>query len=470
MTALATGQPLARSPSVRNHAVLLLQAFALTVMVFPSDAVLKAVGGAGYVAALVAYFMFLAWVAATLFGLHNPLDYRYPVRIALCGLWLVSLASYALMNRATLTTTQVTGADRWLLQVAGVSGVILVTSECLRSVEDVRRVLRALTWGAAFCGVVAAMQFWLKLDITPYLRKIPGFSLNVADGFVGIGSRGAVKRVPGTAVDPIELGVVAAMVLPLAISLAIHDIGRSRSARWVPVFCIALAIPTSVSRSAILAAGLGLGALIASVTPIRRLGMIAGVLVAVGGVFVTAHGLLGTLRNYFQAGTADSSIAHRVNNYTYVEQQVRQAPWFGQGGGTYSVQSIHILDNQYLTGAVTLGLAGAVALIFYFLWPALAALAARGRTRDPELRDLCAALAGAELAATFCSATFDSLSFPMFVSVQALVAGLIGAVWLLVSRENGTVLETRRFRLYSDQVLNIGQPAVPGAVEPRGGN
>ena len=100
--------------------------------------------------------------------------------------------------------------------------------------------------------------------------------------------------------------------------------------------------------------------------------------------------------------------------------------------------AVYIFDNQYLTTAVELGLVGVAALVFFLLWPAIAALVARKRTADPELRDLAAALAGAALAALVCSATFDSLSFPMFVNVQALVLGLIGAVWLVVDRERKT--------------------------------
>ena len=446
MTALAINRRLDGRTVYRSQAVPLLQVFAVTLMVFPSNAVLKPVGGGGYVAALVAYVLFLAWAAVTLFGIHNPLDHRSPVRIALCALWLVSLASYALMDRGLLNVTQQTGADRWLLQLVGVSGVILVASECLSTMEDIRRVLRALTWGGAFCGIVAALQFWLRSDITPLLRSLPGFSLNQSVGFIGIGSRGALNRVSGTAIDPIELGVTAGMLLPLAVYLAIHDTKGSTLRRWFPVFGIALAIPASVSRAAILAAGAALGVLIISMPPARRLTGFAGILLAAAGIFVTAHGLLGTLKDYFFAGTSDSSIAHRVNNYSYVEQLVREAPWFGQGGGTYIVTETHILDNQYLTTAIELGLVGAAALIVFLAWPFFAMLAARGRTADLEIRDLCAALAGAELAAALCSATFDSLSFPMFVNVQALVVGLIGAVWLVVNRENEAVPDTGRSR------------------------
>jgi O-antigen ligase len=96
---------------------------------------------------------------------------------------------------------------------------------------------------------------------------------------------------------------------------------------------------------------------------------------------------------------------------------------------------LHVLDNQYLTTAIELGLLGVVALAFYLVCPVVVALAARRRAIDPELRDLCAALAGASLAAVLCAATFDGFSFPMFFNLQALIAGLAGAVWLMASKE-----------------------------------
>jgi hypothetical protein len=80
-------------------------------------------------------------------------------------------------------------------------------------------------------------------------------------------------------------------------------------------------------------------------------------------------------------------------------------------------------------------LVGVIALAAFFRVPTIAALVARRRSSDPELRLLCAALAGAGLAAAVCSLTFDSLSYPMFVGVHALVIGLIGAGWRLAASE-----------------------------------
>lgn len=438
MAIVSAELPLIRAAADKpSYPVRMLQVFSVTLMVFPGDYVIKLVGGDGYAAALVSYLLFLAWGAGTLLGHHNPLSYRYPIRITLAWMWIVSLASYLMMNRAELSSVQTASAGRWFMQLAGMSGVVLVAAEGLHTPEDVRRVLRALTWAGAFCGIVAALQFKARIDLTKYL-KLPGFSINAADtANTAITLRGGLNRVPGTATDPIELGVAAGMLLALAVYLMMHDTARPKWQRVLPVACIALAVPASVSRSSVIAVVTALGVLLACLPPVRRLKGLALVPVALVVVLVLAHGLIGTLSAYFVAGNSDPSISHRTANYPYVEQLVRQAPWLGQGGGTYIPTTLHILDNQYLHTAIELGLFGLATLIFYFLWPAIVALGARRRTTNPELRDLCAALAGADLAAVFCAATFDGFSFPMFFNLQALISGLTGAAWIMALTDEG---------------------------------
>ena len=420
--------------SARQHAVVLLQIFAIALMVFPSDTVIKAIGAAGFVAALVAMFGFVAWLVSTLLGLHNPLDHRHPTRAALGGLWLVTLASFALMHRTPQPGTGELAADRWIMQLAGMSGVALLAAECLGSLQAIKRVVRALVGAAALCSIVAAFQFWTNFDPAHYLRMLPGFTINVVNSDVTW--RNGVRRVTGTAIDPIELGVVAGMLLPLALYLLMYDKERQAWKRWLPVLCIALAVPITVSRSAILSLGLAVGLFLVLLPSTRRVAFFAALPVVIAGVFAVGHGLVSTIGKYFSLGSSDSSIAHRTNNYAYVEQLVRHAPWFGTGGGTYLPTSLHILDNQYLTTTIELGLVGLAAVAFYFVLPVATALVARGRTTDAELRTLCGALAGAALAATVCSGTFDSLSFPMFAYVDALVLGLSGACWLITARSH----------------------------------
>lgn len=435
--AAAVSQPvgtldLVRSISSRTRAVILLQGFALTLFVIPSDTVIKAIGAGGYAAALIGMFAFAAYLTVTLLGLHNPLAQRHPIRAVLCLLWLSVLASYVLMDRTAMTVPELASADRLLMQLAVITGVALIAADFLDSLDDVRRVLRVISWGGAFCGAVAGLQFWLSLDLSTYLRELPGFSLNVDD--TAILARGGLNRVSGTSIYPIELGVVAGMLLPLAIYLAIYDTDRSARRRWAPVGLIALAIPASVSRSGVLSVALALGVLVVLMPAPQRLVALGALPLGLAVVFMSAPGLIGTLSSFFGAGTSDASVATRVSDYPLLERSLEHALWFGQGGWTYLPDNaLDILDNQYLKTAIELGLVGVIALTAFFLVPTIAALVARRRSRDPELRLLCAALAGAALAATACSFTFDSLSYPMFTGLYALVIGLIGAVWRLAA-------------------------------------
>jgi hypothetical protein len=444
MTALSIQIPLVRVAEKSSFAVRILQVFSVALMVLPGYYVVNAVGASGSAAALLSYVMFAVWIAGTLLGHHNPFAYHYKIRISLAWLWIVSLSSYLLMNRTLLTSIQLAAADRWLMQLVGISGIVFMAAEGLRTLEDIRRVLRVLTFAGAFCGIVAALQFKPGINLANYL-KLPGFTLNSSiSSTAAIVQRGGDNRVPGTATDPIELGVVAGMLLVLAVYLMMHDTSRPKWQRVIPVLCIAVAVVVSVSRSGVLAAAIGLGVLIASLPPTRRLKGLAAIPVGLAAAFVGSQGLLGIFRDYFLAGNSDPSIKHRTNNYPYVEQLVRQAPWLGQGGGTYIpvtlASSVHVLDNQYLTTAIELGLLGMAALFFYLSWPAVVAFAARHHTTNPELRDLCAALAGADLAAVVCAATFDGFSFPMFFDLQPLIVGLIGAAWMITEKEKGNMM------------------------------
>jgi hypothetical protein len=425
-----------RRPS-HSHAIPILQLFALTVMVIPSDTVIGAIGAQGYVAGLVGMFAFAAYLAVIGFASHDPVRHRHPIWIVLCLFWISVLASYVAMDRALLTASEATAADRLILQLAVITGVALIAAEFLTSLQDVRRVLRALIWGGAFCGLVAALQYWISLDITPTLRDLPGFSINYDNP--AIVDRAALNRVSGTSITAIELGVVSGMLLPLAILLAIYDTDRPAWRRWAPVALIALAIPTSVSRSGVISVVVALAVLVVLMPARQRLVAFCVAPLALAAVFMSAPGVIGTLSTFFGAGTNDNSVQARLYDYPEVERLVDQAPWLGHGGGTYLPDNLMlILDNQFLKTAIELGLIGVVVLAAFFLIPLISALVARRRSGDAELRLLCAALAGAALAAGVCSLTFDSLSFPMFANVYALVIGLIGACWRLAAAESAT--------------------------------
>jgi O-antigen ligase len=451
MSALAPSTGIAPSAAVRRqararavgarHAVPILQVFALSLFIIPSDIVLKPLSAIGYPAGIVGMLAFAVWCIATLLGLHDPRLHRHPIRGVLCLLWMASLISYLQIDRGMDTVLQTQSADRYIMQLAVMSGAALIAAECLSSLRDIHRVLRALTWGAAFCGFVAGLQFWFSFDITSYLR-IPGFIVNSDTS--ALASRGGLNRVLGTSIHPIELGVTAGMLLPIAIYLAIYDKDRGPKSRCVPLLLITVSIMGSVSRSALLALAIGMAFLIVTMPVHQRLVTLSAVPLGLAAVFVSAHGLLATIASFIGYGANDPSILHRTNNYPYVEALVRQAPLFGHGGGTFLPNSLHVLDDEFLSTAVTLGLVGVVVLAMLFLYPTLAALRARRHTVDEQLRLLLAVLAGATCAAGVCSTAFDSMSFPMFYNTFALVLGLIGACWQIAMRGETPAQEPQR--------------------------
>jgi hypothetical protein len=382
--------------------------------------------------------VFGIFISTVLLGFHDPTRRRHPLQVMLALIWVSWLASYIVMDRAQLTGIQIAAADRKLIQLAVISGVVLVAAEWLRSLDDVMRVVRVLCWGGAVSGFVSVLQFWLSFDLSQYLREIPGFVVNHANP--AIWARGSLNRVQGTGITPIEFGVVMGMLTPLAVWLGLHDRDKSNFKRWAPLGLIVLGVATSVSRSAILSVVVAFAVLVVLLPPIPRLAALCVVPVAVAGLFVSAHGLMGTFASFFSASKTanDDSIYYRTHDYPVAEQEWQEAPVFGHGPGTWiPAQPIDIFDNEYLNSLVELGLLGVIALLAFVLVPAIVALTARRRSTDPELRLLCAALAGAGFAAAAGSVTFDSMSFPLFVNVYALLVGLAGACWHLARSEPG---------------------------------
>jgi O-antigen ligase len=105
---------------------------------------------------------------------------------------------------------------------------------------------------------------------------------------------------------------------------------------------------------------------------------------------------------------------------------------------------LNIFDNQYLGTAVELGTVGTLAMLVFFLVPAFAAVAARRMSASADLRLACSALAASAMVVPVASFTFDSLSFPMFVNVYALVIGLTGACSRLAAAERARAQGTAR--------------------------
>lgn len=416
---------------------LLLRVIAFSVFFFPSTMVLDPLGAAGTVPIILSLILFMLWFASALFGLHNPLPVRHPGRLAIGSLLFVTLLSYAALNAGltggSTATTRAT-ADRWLLVLLASFAIVVVAAETIRSMDDALRYVRAILNGALFCSLVAAVQFTVHVNPMEWIgMAMPGFVDN--GGATVYQLRGAMVRVAGSTFTPIELAVVCSMLLPLSCWRLIYD---PRGRKWVHAVGTALlifGIAITISRSGVLGIMVALATFFPFLPRTARVWAAVAAPVALVGLFMTVPGLMSTLGHALNPPPNDLSLTTRTNNYPRVVAMLEERPWLGLGPGNYLPENaLHILDNQYLQSAVTIGLVGLAGTVIYLAFPALTTLHAARSARAPALRTLAGAVTAGCAVATVGSLTFDSLSFPVFTLTYPALVGLGGAVWLMTRR------------------------------------
>jgi O-antigen ligase len=333
-----------------------------------------------------------------------------------------------------LTDVQRASADRWLIALVGVSGLTLVTAECVRSLDAALEIAASCTFGAAVCALVALYQSITFTDPLDLVRSLMvGMTQN--GGNTTFQLREGFVRVAGSTFTPIELGVVSAMVLPLAIWRSLFATRGKRSWHWLQTLLVAVAALLTVSRSAVLGLAVAAAFAIPFLPRTARRWALLSLPVGLVAVFMLMPGFVSTLGNAFTAGTSDPSLSTRVNNFPRVQAMVRHYPLTGQGPATYiPTNALEILDNQYLHSAVEMGVIGAVAVLIFFTIPVAAALQSAVAVHEPSLRSLAGCVAACTAIALVGSATFDAFSFPVFMIIYPVTAGLAGAVWNLARR------------------------------------
>lgn len=399
------------------------------VFLVPAGLRIESLGALGNPALLWTAVLGMVWVGTT-FG---PTVVRpcAPVRWVLASFVGVTLLSYAVAHRSPVAADEASNADRFVIAALGLSALALVAAEGLPDRERVLDVVRTLVAASAVMSLVAVLQHRGIVDLVQLVRRTPG--LSEYQPLTPVLARSGLNRPAGTATHPIEFGVVSAVVLAFAAHLAVFDRSWGPVRRLGALSAIAVAVPISVSRSALLVAAV-VGVVFAATVPpsVRRRASWFAIGVSVG-VFVLVPGLLGTLRGLVVAGRSDPSISTRTSDYDAVFPFVVERPWLGRGPGTF-LPRFRILDNQYLLSLVETGVVGLVALVALFAAVPVLGAAARRWAVEERDRQLGAMFVAAGFGLLVAMVTFDGLSFPMFTMVAMLVLGSGGAWWSAVRR------------------------------------
>jgi len=427
-------------------------AVVLSVMIclldlLPSRLVVPSLTAVGRPALVLALLLWCWWVMVRLnprLLLVGPQPMRWVVFIYLISI----LVSYAVGFLRGLTVMEANGADRALLAAAEFTGVILIAADGLPNWERLKSVLQVWVWCSGFMATLGILQFVTRIDLTQYML-LPGLQLQA--GLAGLEERGAggLFRVASTTTHYIEFSAVMAMALPFAIHFArFHPNPRRRRRFIVAALLIAGAIPVTLSRTGIVALGIGLLVML----PIWGWRMRYNVLsFATGLVMMLAAvkpGLLGTIKSLFTGASEDPSVTGRTERYGLVGHYFVQRPWLGRGTGTWIPPMYQILDNQWLGVALSNGVLGVVALAAMHLGGIILAAIALRRSTRAEDRHLCTALIAVQLAAIVVEGTFDALAFSTYAATLSLLIGFCGTVWRFT--HPARTVRTSAVRSYAD--------------------
>ncbi|MET8156574.1 O-antigen ligase family protein [Sphaerisporangium sp. NPDC005289] len=424
------GRPVRRTrlQKTRVDPVTIITFFLIVLFVMPARYVVGPLGGAGSPSSMVAVLLLVWYLLSTLSPRWTPIRGRQPLRPVIVFMALSVLASYVAAATRPLSGDEVNAADLGLVLVAGWAGIALVTADGISTMDRLETLRHRIVMGASFPAFVAMIQFFTGIEVTQYLA-LPGL---VEKGSAVLFEREGFFRPAGTATHPIELGVVLAAVLPLALHGAIYcRIPEQRRKRWMMVALIAGALPMSVSRSAILGLFVVMVVLLPTWPSEWRLRAILIFGAAAIVMRVLIPGLIGTVLNLVSVIGSDENSTTRTGDYDAVVEAVTQRPLFGQGFATYLPRIYRVIDNQYLMSSLETGLVGLAALIIFLLTGWILARQARKAAADPETRHLAQCFAASVAVAIFGFGTFDAFSFPMITNVMFLLVGCCGALWRL---------------------------------------
>jgi len=199
-------------PRQRADGATIACVYVTILVVVPSGLVVQGIPLSISPATLFALFMGVCWLAAHLTASVGMAKGRNPIRTVLFVFTLGLLATYSYGNYVYLEPDEVNQADRTMVLLLALVGMALLICDGVRTRERIDAVLRTVVMTTAVVAFIGALQFTVDVDLTRFL-VLPGLNFTAAASS-SVFERSGFRRVAGTTGNPIEFGVLCAMVLP----------------------------------------------------------------------------------------------------------------------------------------------------------------------------------------------------------------------------------------------------------------
>ena len=202
-------------------------------MFIPATLIFAPLGGAGTPAVVLSLVILLWYVASWSVGSITPSGSGGPIRITMLAFAMTVLTSFIAGMTRNITQVEVLSADRGLIILVGWFGLIVVVSQSITSYDQLDVLLRRAVVFGSVVASIGIFEFFSNINIVSYIQ-IPGLSVNSAITDLTLYRNGFI-RPSSTAIQPIEFGVVMAMLLPFALQQAFDPTRIGRFRKWGPV-------------------------------------------------------------------------------------------------------------------------------------------------------------------------------------------------------------------------------------------
>ena len=305
-----------RHSKPRFSSVTLFTTYLVLLLLIPSNLVFAPMGGVGTPANIIALGILLWYVISWIVGRIKPSGAGRPVRVSMFIFALAVLASFVAGMTRSITELESLSADRGLILIVVFAALVVVASQTIVSYERLDTLLRRAVVLGSVVAAIGIAEFYTGINFTNYIH-IPG--LSPAVDVNSLLARNGFNRPSSTATQPIEFGVVMAMLLPFALQQAFDPARIGRFRKWAPVALLFFAIPMSLSRSGIVGLAIALLWIIPTWPTQRRKPAYVVLLIGIASLKVVAPGLIGTFAEYFGglsgSSNSDVSISTRTADY-----------------------------------------------------------------------------------------------------------------------------------------------------------
>ena len=321
--------------------------------------------------------------------------------------------------------------------------IVLYMVANLSTLRDVDFFLRSIVLGSAMLGALGVIEWKTGTNAFAHLDRYLPIVSPVGDNVDAF--RAGMTRAYASAQHPIAFGAALALVLPIAVVFAF----RRRKPIWY--LCAALIVMgslASVSRTSVLMLVVSAG-MLAALRPQAARQALPLMLPLLVAIQIALPGTFSTIRSsFFPSGglveqQANQNVGSgRVASFGPAVDQASEHPFFGRGFGTRIIgndpkQNSFILDDEWLSTTLEIGIVGLVAWVWIFLRFCSRAVRV-ARADDGDRGWTLAALAASVASFAVGMGFYDAFSFIQVTFLMIILLGF-GSVLLRDGGDSATL-------------------------------